>query len=180
MSPATTSFTLPTTNNVAGEADAGQPVLQYGQTYAISVNLEQTDGSTVAGCALCNVNSESRSFFDYTPIDPVSIGLKASDVINLPTNVNPIPTTSGTVNKDVYTFHAPIVPDGFTYIDPIAADAFIYTIGAGDSNFKSVDPVTDVGTGTYLLYIWDGLEFVLLGSGARRRFRHSTLPKTAM
>lgn len=163
-SPAsTTSFTLPTTNDVPGEADYGAPVLQYGHKYAISVDLESTNGPSVAGCALCNIISESRSFFDYTPINPVSLGLPESAVINLPTHMTPIPTTSGTVNPRVYQFGVQNVgSNSVTYIDPIVADAFIYTIGTGDPNFKSVVPVTIVGDGIYVLYVWDGTKFDLV------------------
>ena len=166
MSPTSAGVTIPTINDNPGEADAGTQVFQPGHTYTISVDLEHTNGPNVVGCALCNVVSESRSSFDYTAIDPTKTPLPVGATVNLPTDFTPIPTTSGTFNPILYNFSVNNVsPDSVTYIDPVAADAFIYTIGAGDPNFKSVDPLTDVGNGIYKLYVWDGTEFVLLDSG---------------
>jgi hypothetical protein len=163
VSSSTTSVAIPATNDVTGEANFGAPVLQYGHTYGIAVELDNTNGPAIPGCGACNIASASRSFFDYTPINSASVG---GAVINLPTNVTPIPTASGTVNPHVYTFNVEGVgPDSVTYIDPIVADAFIYTIGAGDPNFKSVEPVTIVGDGIYILYVWDGTKFVLVDAG---------------
>lgn len=162
----TTSFAIPATNDATGEANFGAQVLQFGHTYGIAVQLDNTDGPVVPGCGLCNVDSASRSFFDYTPINPASIGLNASAVINLPSHVTPVPTTSGSVNPNIYSFNvAGVGPTSVTYIDPIVADAFIYTIGTGDPNFKSVEPVTIVGDGIYVLYVWDGTKFVLADAG---------------
>jgi hypothetical protein len=97
-------------------------------------------------------------------------------VINLPTVV-PIPTTSGLTSPSLYSFHVPTVgpSSGVTFIDPVVATGFIYTIGAGNPNFASVDPVTNVGSGIYQLLVLEGGQFVLvdptLAAGQTFNFR---------
>ena len=79
----------------------------------------------------------------------------------------PTPTTSGQFAGPVYSFHVDDVSSSsVTYIDPLAADGFIYQIGAGDPNFASVDPITDIGAGVYQLPVWDSTtsSFVLVDS----------------
>lgn len=162
ISNSTSTFTLPAINDNPDNVNNGSPVLQYGHTYSIGITLENTSGPAVPGCGLCNVDTRSTSFFDYTPINPQSLGLPATAVINLPTTV-PIPTTSGLYGGPVYSFHAPIVPGGPTYIDPVVADGFLYTAGTGP-NFASVDPITDVGNGIYQLWVLEGTQFVEIDS----------------
>ena len=141
-------------------------MLQYGHTYSIGIQLANvTPGSTpVPGCPLCTVDSRSISYFDYTPINPASLGLPASAVINLPTT-QPIPTTTGQVAQPtapIFHFNvASVGPTGVTYIDPLVATGYIYKIGAGDPNFASVTAVTKIGNGIYQLLAWDGTQFVL-------------------
>jgi hypothetical protein len=166
----TLSFTIPQFNDNSFNANFGNgttPVLQYGHTYSVAIQLQSVvPGSTpVPGCALCTVNSRSASFFDYTPINPASLGLPANAVINLPTT-QPIPTTSGQIsNAPLYHFNvASVGPSGTTYIDPLVATGYIYTIGMGDPKFASVTAVTKVGNGIYQLLVWDGTEFVLRNS----------------
>jgi hypothetical protein len=152
----TTSYTLPLNNNNPNNANYGTgstPVLQYGQTYSIGIQLQNTYTTAVPGCELCNVDSRSVSFFDYTPVDPV--GLLAGAFINLPSDMTPIPTTSGLISSYIYHFSVESVGSGVTYIDPLAAYGFVYKIGAGDPDFASVDPVTNVGTGLYQLWVWN-------------------------
>lgn len=167
FSPSTTSFTIPTINDNPNQANFGSPVLQYGHTYSIGISLQNVrPGSTpVAGCPLCTVDSRSNSFFDYTPIDPTSLGLPAGTVIHLP-STTPVPTTSGEFfNGPVYSFHVGSVgPTQTTYIDPVAAYGFVYTIGAGDPFFASVTAVTHVGNGIYQLLVWNGSQYVLADS----------------
>jgi hypothetical protein len=161
----TTSFTIPTNNNT-NLPNLGQPVLQYGQSYTIGISLENVrPGATPVGpCWLCSIDSRSISYFDYKPIAPGSLpGVPANAVINLP-STTPIPTTSGQFAGPVYSFHVPNVgpSSGVTYIDPVAATGFIYTKGALDPNFASVDPITNVGSGIYKLLVWDGTQFDLV------------------
>lgn len=163
MAGSATSFAIPSTNDNSGNVDYGSPVLQYGHTYTIGIDLENADGPKVSGCSLCNIATRSQSFFDYTPINPQSLGLPPTAVINLPTTT-PVPTTTGLYSGPVYSFNAPIVSGGVTYIDPVVADGFLYTIGAGDPNFASVDPITDVGSGIYQLWVWNGTGFVEVDS----------------
>ena len=159
----TAPFSVPTTNDNSNNSNFGQPLLQFGHTYSIGISLNHvTPGSTpVAGCLLCTVDSRSVSFFDYTPIDPKSIGLPSNTVINLPTTT-PVPTTSGEFAGPVYSFNvASVGPSAITYIDPVLANGFLYKIGANDPNFASVQAVTNVGSGIYQLFAWDGTKFVL-------------------
>ncbi len=166
FSPSTTNFTIPSTNDNTNNADFGSPVLQYGHTYSIAIQLDNTTAATpVPGCALCTVDSRSASFFDYTPINPASLGLPANTVINLP-STTPIPTTSGAFAGPVYHFNVSNVgpSSGTTYIDPAAAFGYVYTIGLGNPNFASVDALTHVGTGIYQLLVWNGTSYVLADS----------------
>jgi hypothetical protein len=167
FSSSQTSFTIPTLNDNPNNASFQQPVLQFGQTYNIGIQLQHvTPGSTPnPTCALCTVNSRSISNFDYTPINPASLGLPANAIINLPTTT-PVPTTSGQFASPLYSFHVANVgpSSGVTFIDPVAATGFMYKIGAGDPNFASVNPVTSVGNGIYELLVWDGTQFNLIDS----------------
>lgn len=160
LSPTTTSFVIPSTNNNPNNADHGAPVLQYGQTYSIDIQLNHYNGGTpVTGCALCTIASRSNSFFDYTPIDTSNTpNLPIGAIVNLPT-VTPIPTTSGLVSPSLYNFHVANVgpSSGVTFIDPVVATGFIYTVGASDPLFASVDPITNVGSGIYKLSVWNGV-----------------------
>jgi len=61
----------------------GAPVLQYGHTYGIAIQEQHTYTTAVAGCQVCNVDTRSISYFDYTPINPTSIGLPANAIINI-------------------------------------------------------------------------------------------------
>jgi hypothetical protein len=165
LAATTTTFTLPTTNDNSVNSNFGAPVLQFGHTYSIAISLQHDTGATpVPGCSLCTVSSRSNSFFDYTPINPVSLGLPANTVINLPSTV-PVPTTSGLFAGPVYSFNvASVGPSSATFIDPLVANGFIYTIGAGDPNFATVEAVTHVGNGIYQLLGWTGTQFAMLDS----------------
>jgi hypothetical protein len=162
-----TSFIMPPNNDNPNNATFGQQILQYGQTYNIGIQLQSVyPGSTPnPSCNLCTVNSRSISNFDYTPINPVSLGLPPTAVIQLP-KTTPVPTTSGQFASPVYSFNVPQVgpSSGVTYIDPVAATGFIYKIGVGDPNFASVTPVTSIGNGIYDLLAWDGTQFDLIDS----------------
>jgi hypothetical protein len=169
VAPGTTSlsFAIPQFNDNSFNANFGNgttPVLQYGHNYSVAIQLESVvPGSTpVPGCALCTVNTRSQSYFDYTPINPQTLGLPANAVINLPTT-QPIATTSGQVsNAPLYHFNVVSVgpSQGVTYIDPLAATGYIYTIGMNDPKFASVTAVTKVGNGIYQLFVFDGTNFV--------------------
>jgi hypothetical protein len=163
ISNTVTSDTLPLTNDNPNNVNMGAPVLQYGHTYGIAIQEQHTYTTAVAGCQVCNVDTRSISYFDYTPINPTSIGLPANAIINLPTTT-PVPTTSGLYAGPVYSFNAPIVSGGMTNIDPVAATGFLYNIGTSGPNFASVDPVTNVGTGIYQLWVWNGSAFVEVDS----------------
>ena len=77
----------------------------------------------------------------------------------------PVVTTSGQVAGPLYSFDVGSVsPTSVTFIDPLVATGFIYTDGAGNPNFKSVDPVTNAGDGIYDLSVWNGTSFVLVDS----------------
>jgi hypothetical protein len=159
------SYTVPTTNTNSNLANNGSVVLQYGQTYSIGIELDNTTGQpSVTGCSLCTVDTRSISYFDYSPIDPTSLGLPSGTVINLP-STTPIVTTSGFLAGPVYSFNVGSVSSSSTtYIDPSLANGFIYTIGAGGPDFKTVDAVSDVGNGIYSLLVWNGTKFVLVDS----------------
>jgi hypothetical protein len=162
----TTNFTVPTTNNNPNNANQGAPVLQYGHTYSVGIILDNTrPGSTpVPGCPPCTVDSRSVSYFDYTPINPTSIGLPAGTVINLP-STTPVSTTSGLFAGPVYSFNvASVGSSSVTYIDPVLATGYVYNIGATDPNFRSVNAVTPVGNGIYSLLAWNGMSFVPEGT----------------
>jgi PEP-CTERM motif len=161
----TTSLTVPTTNNNMNNANFGAPVLRYGHTYSIGIILNNvTPGSTpVPGCPACTVDSRSVSYFDYTPINPTSIGLPAGTVIALPSTA-PVPTTSGLFAPPAYHFNTIASSSSVTYIDPVVATGFDYKIGATDPNFRSVNPVTVVGNGIYSLLAWNGSMFVPEGT----------------
>lgn len=76
-----------------------------------------------------------------------------------------MPTTESvaTMSGPVYSFNVGNVsPGSVTFIDPLVATGFIDTIGAGDPNFKSADPVTDVGSGIYILSVFNGSSFVVV------------------
>jgi len=154
FSPATTSFTIPTTNNNPTNANSGAPVLQYGHTYSVDIQLENVvSGRTV---------SRSNSFFDYTPQTASSLGLPANAVINLPT-VTPISAIQGGTSPYLYSFNvANVSSSSVTYIDPLIATGYIYTVGQGDPFFATVTPISVVGSGLYKLSIWDGTAFELV------------------
>jgi hypothetical protein len=178
QSTSVSSFTIPSSNDNLNTVNVGAPVLQFGHTYSIAVELDNTSGPAVPFCQLCNVATRSVSWFDYTPINPVSLGLPATAVINLPTT-QPIPTTTGVFAGPVYSFNAPIVTGGgLTFIDPLVAYGYIYTIGTGNPNFASVEAVTNVGTGVYQLLVWNGTKFDLVDSSLKAGdiFNFLTLP----
>jgi hypothetical protein len=154
LSTATTTFAVPTTNDNPNNANVGQPVLQYGNSYSIAVQLRDV----VSG----NVVARTSSYFDYKPVTNASLGLPPGAVINLPTTV-PVPTTSGLFAGPLYSFNvANVGPSSVTYIDPVSAYGYVYKIGAGNPNFASVIPVTNVGNGIYQLLVWNGTEYVLV------------------
>jgi hypothetical protein len=168
-SPTTTSFQINLSNPFS---KTGSLPLQYGHTYAIGINLENyRPGTTpipitpgIPGCFVCIIDSRSQSFFDYTPLPPGYGGLPAGAQIYLPVT-QPIVTTSGGFSGPLYSFNvASVSPTSVTFIDPLVATGFIYTDGAGNPNFKSVDPVTNVGNGIYDLSVWNGTSFVLVDS----------------
>jgi hypothetical protein len=131
-----TSFTLP----------AG--VLSYGTSYSIGIDLAHTraDGS---------VASRSTSYFDFTPIDPATLPAGVTDIA-LP-SLKPVPTTNGLLAGPVYGFNVGDVgPDHVTFIDPVVATGFSYRTGAGDPNFKTVQVASNVGDGSYEVWIWTG------------------------
>jgi len=63
------------------------------------------------------------------------------------------------VAPELYSFHvAEVGPSaGVTFLDPVVATGFIYTVGAGDPLFASVDPITNVGSGVYQLLVWNAV-----------------------
>ncbi|MBL8279205.1 MAG: PEP-CTERM sorting domain-containing protein [Pelomonas sp.] len=135
-----TSFTLP----------AG--VLQYGTSYAISIDLAHTrTGGVFAG----TVDARSSSYFDFTPINPATLPAGVTNIA-LPT-LTPVPTTSGLLAGPVYGFNVGSVgPNQVTFIDPVVAVGFSYATGAGDPNFKTVQVPSSVGDGLYEVWTWDG------------------------
>jgi hypothetical protein len=150
----TTTFTIP------------DGVLQYGHSYSVAIQLANLRGGAtfVPGCFSCSMDSESNSFFDFSPIDSQSLNI--SGEVYLPT-VQPIPTSSGLVSDVLYHFNVPSVgtPGTTTYIDPLVATGYIYTKGPNDPNFATVDPITDVGNGIYALSVWDGSQWILVDPG---------------
>ena len=135
-----TSFTLP----------AG--VLQYGTSYAISIDLAHTrTGGVFDG----TIDARSSSYFDFTPINPATLPAGVTNIA-LPT-LTPVPTTSGLLAGPVYAFNVGNVgPNQVTFIDPVVATGFSYATGAGDPNFKSVQVPSSVGDGLYEVWVWDG------------------------
>lgn len=146
---------------------AGTPILQYGHDYTMAITLNNTRPGAIftPTCPDCSLDSRSQSNFDFTPINPTSLGLPATAIIYLPTTT-PIPTSSGLfAGGPVYSFNVGgVSPGSVTFIDPIVATGFDYKIGASDPNFKSVDPVTVVGDGIYELFAWDGVAWDLVDS----------------
>lgn len=144
-----TTFTLP----------AG--VLQYGTSYAISIDLAHTRSSgTFAG----SVDARSSSYFDFTPINPATLPAGVTNIA-LPT-LAPVPTTSGLLAGPVYAFQVDHVgPGEVTYIDPVVATGFSYRIGTGDPFFKSVQVASNVGDGLYEVWVWTGADWQLLADG---------------
>lgn len=135
-----TSFTLP----------AG--VLQYGTSYAISIDLAHTRTS---GIFAGTIDARSSSYFDFTPINPATLPAGVTNIA-LPT-LTPVPTTSGLLAGPVYSFNIGNVgPNQITFIDPVVAVGFTYATGAGDPNFKSVQVASNVGDGLYEVWVWDG------------------------
>lgn len=66
----------------------------------------------------------------------------------------------------VYNFNVGEVgPEKMTFIDPLVAAGYTYEKGAGDSNFKSVQIVTDAGDGLYDVQIWNGSAWVTVRTG---------------
>ena len=154
-----TTFTIPTINDNVYNANHGLPLLQYGHTYSVDIQLDHSNGGTVPGCLSCNTNSRSNSYFDYTPIDTSNTPyLPPGSVINLPT-AKPIPTTSGLTSSVLYQFNVAAVgpSSGMTFIDPVVATGFIYTVGANDPLFAGVKAITGVGNGIYQLSVWNSL-----------------------
>lgn len=95
---------------------------------------------------------------------PGTGGIPSNAQIYLPIT-QPIVTTSGAFAGPVYSFNiGSVSPNSVTFIDPLVATGFIYTDGAGNPNFKNVDPVTNVGSGIYDLLVWNGTSFVLVDS----------------
>lgn len=161
VSPALASgSTLPTSFQIPSG------VLQNAQTYSIAIELAnmRQGASLLPECFNCSMDSESNSFFDFTPINGQTLGI-GNAAVNLPINFQPIPTSSGLISDVLYHFNVGDVgPDAQTFIDPLVAIGYIYTTGAGDPNFKSVDAVTDVGDGIYALSVWDGTSWILADS----------------
>lgn len=127
-------------------------VLQYGTSYAISIDLAHTRSSgTFAG----SVDARSSSYFDFTPINPATLPAGVSNIA-LPT-LTPVPTTSGLLAGPLYSFSVGNVgPNQVTFIDPVVATGFSYATGAGDPNFKTVQVPSDVGDGLYEVWTWNG------------------------
>ncbi len=121
--------------------------------YSFEVDAVVTRGSGSEGP--WDVLSQSRSFFDLTPMPP-----DAPPNVYLPTvTPGPIP---------VYTFHADVVEGQQIFIDPLVAVGYDYMIGNGDPWFASVTMPAGVQTDPFDLYLFDGTDYYLkqqLGGG---------------
>ncbi len=128
----TTSYTLPSV------LSSGQ-TLQEGHTYAVSINLDSLR-DTGKQDNPPNILSESRSFFDFSPVVP---GIAVP--VYLPTDIG----------SGAYNFHIVVIGGQTVYIDPVVATGFDYEIGAGDPNFASV-LLPNVGDGLFDLFTCGG------------------------
>lgn len=125
-------------------------LLQFGHQYSIGIVLADT---RVGG----TTQSRSVSYFDFTPLNSSIAG----DVY-LPTTV-PVPTTAGITAGPVYSFsQVPAGPNSVTFIDPVVATGFEYHTADGDPNFKSVQVASNVGDGSYELWVWNNAMWTLL------------------
>ena len=141
-----TSYTLPS------RLSSGLP-LEQGNTYSVSINLNRLRNPSAADTSN-NTRSQSRSFFDFTPLPAdyqTVIGCAAtpSCPVYLPTHIH----------TGAYEFTINDIVAGQTYfVDPPVAIGFDYAIGPGDPNFKSV-LLPEAGDNIFDLYLWNGSEY---------------------
>jgi len=131
----TTTYTIP----------AG--VLTAGELYSVSIQSDVRTGGLTG-----TLEARSRSFTaSFTAADAT-----LASPIYLPT-VSP---TLSAYGGPVYDFNVAVTSGQQIAIDPPAATGFIYSTGAGDPNFASVE-LPNIGNPTpYDLYLWNGSQFV--------------------
>jgi hypothetical protein len=144
--------------------------LEQGHAYSFEISPVITrDGNPYAGTGNSSILSESRAFFDFTPL-----ASNAPPNVYLPT-VIPGDTT-------VYSFHAEVAQGQTIFIDPTVAIGYDYAIGLGDPNFDSVTLPTGIQNNPFDLYLFDGTHYYLathltggqtftFGTGGVDRFR---------
>jgi len=141
-----TSYTLPSL------LSSGQ-TLQQGNTYSVSINLNSLRNPGAADTNN-NIQSQSRSFFDFTPLPAdyqtvISCADTPSCPVYLPTHIH----------TGAYEFTIGDIVAGQTYfVDPPVAIGFDYATGPGDPNFKSV-LLPEAGDNVVDLYLWNGSEY---------------------
>jgi hypothetical protein len=134
------SYTVPATFS-SGKS------LEQGHAYSFEISPVRTrDNTPYTGVGNSSILSQSRSFFDFTPL-PES----APPNVYLPI-VIPGDTT-------VYSFHADVVEGQQIFIDPMVAIGYDYAIGARNPYFDSVTLPTGIQSDPFDLYLFDGTDY---------------------
>lgn len=121
--------------------------LVEGTRYSLEISfLDLRDPQ--AGTTNTNILSRTRSFFDFTLLDP-----SVTAEVYLPT------VTSG-ANGPVYQFSVDVTGGQQIFIDPDIAVGYDYQIGLNDPLIRSVLLPTNVGDGLYDIYLWDGANWI--------------------
>jgi len=160
FSPNGTSYTLPTL------LSSGQ-TLQQGNTYSVSINLNSLRNPSAADTNN-NTQSQSRSFFDFTPLPAdyqtvIGCADTPSCPVYLPTHIH-----TGAYNFTINNLAA----GQMYFVDPPVSIGFDYATGSGDPNFKSV-LLPEAGDNIFDLYLWNGSEYkyhISVGSGFNYTF----------
>jgi hypothetical protein len=125
--------------------------LQQGNTYSVSINLNSLRNPSLADTNN-NIQSQSRSFFDFTPVStgyqPIGCADTSSCPVYLPKHIH----------TGAYEFDIEIIEGQTYFVDPPVSVGFDYATGPGDPNFKSV-VLPEAGDNIFDLYLWNGSEY---------------------
>lgn len=134
-------------NTSSFTVDPLQLSLVSGTRYSLEIGLlDLRDPDLPAGNP--NIISRSRSFFDFTLLDP-SVTAQVY-----------LPTVAGDSAQPVYQFDVGVAADQLIFIDPIVAVGYDYRIGEGDPLFKRAMLPTSIGDGLYDIWLRDGQQWV--------------------
>lgn len=122
--------------------------LVNGRNYSFEISLLDLR-DPLAGGGNPNILSRSRSFFDFTLLDP-SITAQVY-----------LPTVSSDGTQPIFQFSVDVAAGQQIFIDPLIAVGYDYQIGAGDPLIQNILLPSNIGDGRYDISLWNGSEWVI-------------------